>query len=154
MCRISCMLVPKKKRHQHTRGRLSIPPQKPPRPKARHSPRPPVQNLYISHQQALSSNLTLSWTILNHFIGPHRGAGLEILKPVKARFWSKIQKTRDHPEASISVLKNRIFNWDPGRSWGPPHLGCLEEVWTPQPLRFQGLDPPNVEVSRFGPPKR
>ena len=42
-----------------------------------------------------------------------------------ARFWSKIQKTRDHPEPSISVLKNRIFNWDPGRSWGPPHLGCF-----------------------------
>ena len=37
----------------------------------------------------------------------------------------KIQKTRGHPEASISVLKNRIFNWDPGRSWGPPHLGCF-----------------------------
>ena len=40
-----------------------------------------------------------------------------MLKPVKARFWSKIQKTRDHPEPSISVLKNRIFTWtraDPG----------------------------------------
>ena len=37
---------------------------------------------------------------------------------MKARFGPKIQKTRAHPEPSISVLKNRIFNWDPGRSWG------------------------------------
>ena len=37
----------------------------------------------------------------------------------------KFQKTRTHPEPSISVLKNRIFNWDPGRSWGCPHLGCF-----------------------------
>ena len=75
--------------------------------------------VYISHQQALSSNLTLSWTILptKHFIGPHRGAGLEILKPVKARFWSKNQKTRDHPEPSISVLNNAFLTGtraDPG----------------------------------------
>ena len=26
---------------------------------------------------------------------------------------------------SISVLKNHILNRDPGRSWGPPHLGCF-----------------------------
>ena len=37
----------------------------------------------------------------------------------------KFQKTRTHPAPSISVLKNRIFNWDPGRSWGCPHLGCF-----------------------------
>ena len=86
-----------------------------------------IKKIKSLHFSSASPVLQHPWSILptNRFIGPHRGAGLEILKPVKARFWSKIQKTRDHPEPSISVLKNRIFTWDPGRSWGPPHLGCF-----------------------------
>ena len=33
--------------------------------------------------------------------------------------WARASALVQHPEPSISVLKNRIFNWDPGRSWGP-----------------------------------
>ena len=42
---------------------------------------------------------------------------------------------------AISVLKNHILNRDPGRSWGPPHLGCFWRQTFPESLKLKNATP-------------